>query len=64
VFLAESEGFVGEELLTFVLGEQELESIVGGHLGEPPPVVKAVTYHRLAFAPTTEGYLATVVLDV
>jgi len=37
---------------------------VAGVLGEPPPLVKAVTYHRLAFEPSGERYVARVVLDV
>jgi hypothetical protein len=38
---------------------------VGGYRADPPHLVKAVTYHRLAFAPAAAGgYEATVVLDV
>jgi SHS2 domain-containing protein len=64
VYLAESQGFVGAELVDCRISENRLDSVVGGELGEPRPIVKAVTYHRLAFEPTAEGYVATVVLDV
>jgi SHS2 domain-containing protein len=41
-----------------------VEATVAGFLNEPPPLVKAVTYHRLAFAQAGDGYRARVVLDV
>jgi SHS2 domain-containing protein len=63
-FLAESEGFVATWLETLELGDQSLRATVAGAVGEPPPIVKAVTYHRLEFAPTQRGYFARVVLDV
>ena len=37
---------------------------VAGGLGAPPPLVKAVTYHRLEFSAHGAGYRARVVLDV
>jgi SHS2 domain-containing protein len=46
------------------LGPAHLNATVAGVLGEPPPLVKAVTYHRLAFEPCGQRYLARVVLDV
>jgi SHS2 domain-containing protein len=63
-FLAESEGFVAMRVEELHLGQKSLEATVVGWLGQPPPLVKAVTYHRLAFAPASAGYRATVVLDV
>jgi protein archease len=63
-FLAESEGFVATRLESLDLGVAGLRATVGGVLGDPPPIVKAVTYHRLAFAPAGQGYFARVVLDV
>jgi SHS2 domain-containing protein len=63
-FLAESEGFVATRLVELELGSDRLRATVSGVLGEPPPLVKAVTYHRLAFEPRDEGYVARVVLDV
>lgn len=64
VYLAESEGFVGRRLEQLELRERELAARVAGVLDEPPPLVKAVTYHRLLFEASERGYLARVVLDV
>ena len=64
LFLAESEGFVATRLLDVDLQSHGLHATVAGVLGEPPPLVKAVTYHRLAFEPSGERYVARVVLDV
>ena len=63
-FLAESEGFVATRVIDMDLGAGDLRATVAGVLGEPPPLVKAVTYHRLEFAPRGEGYRARVILDV
>ena len=63
-FLAESEGFVATRLEQLSLARDSLEATVGGQIGDPTPLVKAVTYHRLEFAPTERGYFARVVLDV
>jgi len=64
IFLAESEGFVPCALERLELRAGELEAVVAGALGRPRPLVKAVTYHRLAFEPADGGYRARVVLDV
>jgi SHS2 domain-containing protein len=64
VFLAESEGFVAAAVESLELGPNSVEATVAGFLNEPPPLVKAVTYHRLAFAQAGDGYRARVVLDV
>ena len=64
VFLAESEGFIATRIESLELGSDSLLAIVRGSLGEPPPIVKAVTYHRLAFGTAGRGYFARVVLDV
>jgi SHS2 domain-containing protein len=64
VWLAESEGFVAMQLESLDLGGESLRATVAGGLGAPPPLVKAVTYHRLAFELTAQGYFARVVLDV
>lgn len=64
VFLAETEGFVGTRVAELELTADGLWSEVVGHLDEPPPIVKAVTYHRLQFEATGGGYRARVVLDV
>ena len=63
-FLAESEGFVATQIVELDLVGGALRATVAGLLGEPPPLVKAVTYHRLAFEPDGDGYVARVVLDV
>jgi protein archease len=63
-FLAESEGFVATDLLDLDLARDRLKATVTGVLDEPPPLVKAVTYHRLAFERSGPGYVARVILDV
>ena len=63
-FLAESEGFVATELIDLDLSPDGARATVAGVLDAPPPLVKAVTYHRLAFAPHGDGYVARVILDV
>ena len=64
VFLAESQGFEPARVETLELGPDGLRAVVAGRLGDPPPLVKAVTYHRLSFEPRGRGYRASVVLDV
>jgi SHS2 domain-containing protein len=64
VFLAESDGFVAAQLDDLALRDEDLTANVSGAVGEPPPLVKAVTYHNLVFEPTADGYVARVVLDV
>jgi len=63
-FLAESEGFVATRLNDLDLHDGGLDATVSGVLDEPPPLVKAVTYHRLEFAARGDGYVARVILDV
>ena len=64
VFLAESQGFEPRAVESLTLTGDSVKATVTGSLGAPPPLVKAITYHRLAFGPTEDGYSATVVLDV
>jgi len=64
VFLAESEGFVATRVVEVQLDGESLQATVAGVLAAPPPLVKAVTYHRLAFEPSDAGYFARVVFDV
>jgi SHS2 domain-containing protein len=65
VFLAESEGFVATEVLSLdVTSGDAISATVAGAVGDPPPLVKAVTYHRLAFDCAGDRCLARVVLDV
>ena len=64
VFLAETEGFVATRIADVETSSEELRANVAGVLDDPPPLVKAVTYHRLKFEPADDGYVARVVLDV
>jgi SHS2 domain-containing protein len=64
VFLAESEGFVGARVEALELSPERVEARVAGALSEPPPIVKAITYHDLVFERAGGGYVARVVLDV
>jgi SHS2 domain-containing protein len=64
VFLAETDGFEPVAMERLELGPGSAQAIVSGRVGRPPPLVKAITYHRLSFAASGDGYRATVVLDV
>jgi SHS2 domain-containing protein len=64
VFLAEHERLVPVTVEGLTLDATGVSGRVGGHRGEPPHLVKAVTYHRLAFEPGAGGFHATAVLDV
>lgn len=64
VFLAESEGFVATTLDDLSIEGDHVRAMVVGLIDDPPPLVKAVTLHRLLFEPRADGYLARVVLDV
>ena len=63
VFLAETEAFVPERA-EIALSPGAVSARVVGHHGDPPHVVKAVTYHELEFSPAGAGWQARVVLDV
>jgi SHS2 domain-containing protein len=65
VYLAEVDGFVPERVTELHLDGGRLRATVGGHRGEPRPLVKAVTRHGLALEPVGRGgWHARVVLDV
>jgi SHS2 domain-containing protein len=64
IFLAEHDGVVPVTVEDIVLEPALIRARLGGYRGEPPHLVKAVTYHRLAFEPHEDGWRATVVLDV
>jgi SHS2 domain-containing protein len=64
VFLAESEGFVPERTMELDVDDGLVRATLLGHAGEPRHLVKAVTLHRLLFAPDGKGWQARVVLDV
>lgn len=64
LFLAETEGFIASALESLDVRERSLHALVAGSAGVPPPLVKAVTYHRLEFRRSASGFVARVVLDV
>jgi protein archease len=64
LFLAETEGFVPERVEHLELEPNRVRARVAGRRGSPPHLVKAVTYHRLAFEPVDGGWRAAAVLDV
>jgi SHS2 domain-containing protein len=63
-FLAESEGFVPERIDSIQLDGNRLTAELLGVRGDPPHLVKAATYHRLALEHEDGGWRARVVLDV
>ncbi len=63
-YRAEIDGLVPDSVEGFRLGEAGIAATVRGHRGEVRPIVKGVTYHRLAFERADGGYRATVVFDV
>ena len=62
-FLAESAGLYPARADVRVR-DAGIDARVHGTVGDPPHVVKAVTYHRLEFARRGDEWHATVVLDV
>jgi SHS2 domain-containing protein len=63
-FLAETEGFEPETAEELALEPRSVRARVAGRVTSPPHLVKAVTYHRLAFERTEDGWRAVAVLDV
>jgi SHS2 domain-containing protein len=63
-FLAETEGLVPEALEDLQVGDRILHATVCGRLADPPHLIKAVTYHRLAFERYGGRWRARAVLDV
>jgi SHS2 domain-containing protein len=64
VYLAESEQLVPRDVTSVDLRDDRLTAAVELAHGDPPHLVKAVTYHRLAFERRGDGYRATAVLGV
>jgi SHS2 domain-containing protein len=62
VFLVATESFVPESGEVTLTGS-DLDGTVNGHRGTPRRLVKAVTYHQLAFAHHDAVWQAHVVLD-
>jgi SHS2 domain-containing protein len=63
-YLAETRGLVPDDLESFELSDRGASAVVRGRAGDPPHLVKGVTYHRLRFEPVGGGWRARVVLDV
>ena len=63
-FLVETRGLVPERLASFELDDDRAKALVQGSAGDPPHLVKAVTYHRLSFERADGAWRARVVLDV
>ena len=62
--LAETEGLVPERLADLDLRGDRMSARIEGRHAAPAHLVKAVTYHRLEFERTGNGWRASVVLDV
>ncbi len=63
VYLAETEGFV-PDAAELSLSGLELSALLQGRLGEPRPLVKGVTLHRLRLRSENGVWSGRVVLDV
>jgi SHS2 domain-containing protein len=64
LFRVETEDFIPSALTRLELDGNQVRATIEGHRGKPPHLVKAVTYHRLAFERADSGWRARVVLDV
>ena len=65
VWLADAQGFVPAQVTEIALEGRELSATVRGHQGNPRPIVRAATRHRLALERLAGGrWQARVVLDV
>ena len=63
-YLAERQGLVPERVGDLRWGETAITATVHGHRGRPPPLVKAVTYHRLERGAVDGSWRGRAVLDV
>jgi SHS2 domain-containing protein len=64
LYLAETEGLLPESAELEVFGTRRLSGLVRLRRGEPRPLVKAVTLHRLRLRPENGVWRGRVVLDV
>ncbi len=64
VYLSETEHLLPDAVEWIEFAGGGVVARVGFRRGDPRPVVKGATYHRLAFASTGDGFCARVVLDV
>ena len=62
VYLTDTASFVPEQLVD--IDTERRRAVVRGRTGDPPPLVKAVTYHGLEFRRESGRWQARVVLDV
>jgi SHS2 domain-containing protein len=63
-YRAESDGLVPVAVDALGLEPGRVVATARGYRADPPHLVKAVTYHRLAFDRCGDGWCATAVLDV
>jgi SHS2 domain-containing protein len=64
VYLAEIDEFVPDRVTEIELTADEVTAAVAGRIASPPHLVKAVTYHDLAFEQAGGEWKARGVLDV
>ena len=64
VFLAETQGFFAAGIEMLEIRDGRIRATLGGSVGDPQALVKAVTYHRLVLEKDESGWLGRVVLDV
>lgn len=64
VFLADTDGFVGDRVVELELGQGSLRATLAGRLASPRQLVKAATCHDLVLDRRDDGWYARVVLDV
>jgi SHS2 domain-containing protein len=63
-YRAEADGLVPVAVERLGLEPARVHAVARGYRGEPPHLVKAVTYHRLAFDRCDGDWCAVAVLDV
>jgi SHS2 domain-containing protein len=63
IYLADTEGFVADDSAVELSGN-DLRVQLNGRRTSVQPIVKAATYHELAFEESDGGWQARVVLDV
>ena len=64
IYLADTQSFVPERVDALSVDPNGLRVTLTGRYGPLDPLVKAATYHGLAFEPYEGGWRARVILDV
>ena len=64
IYLADTRSFVPDRVEALTIGSDGLRATLTGRYAALDPIVKAATYHGLAFEPYEGGWRARVVLDV